>query len=151
MEYLIGGALAVATAAFATVVGFDRSRAFYPVLLIMIASYYALFAVMGASLPALWPELLIIGGFVAVSVLGFKTSPWLVVAGLLGHGALDAAHSVLIDNPGVPEWWPPFCAAFDVVVAGCLAMRMWRGKALLAFPAAHGERQERVLDCGTAE
>ena len=149
MEYLIGGVLAVAMAAFATVVGFDRSRAFYPVVLIMIASYYALFAVMGGSLVALWPELLIIGGFVAVSVLGFKVSPWLVVAGLLGHGALDAVHSALIDNPGVPEWWPSFCAAFDAVVAGYLAMRMWRGEALLAFPAGHGERQERVLDCST--
>lgn len=150
MDYLIGGALAVATAVFATVVGFDRSRAFYPVVLIIVATYYALFAVMGGSRSVLWPELLIIGGFVAVSVLGFKTSLWFVVAGLLGHGALDAVHSALIDNPGVPEWWPSFCAAFDVVVAGCLAMRMWRGKALLAFPAAHGE-QERVLDCGTPE
>ena len=151
MEYLIGGALAVATAAFATVVGFDQSRAFYPVVLITIASYYALFAVMGASLSALWPELLIIGGFVAVSVLGFRTSLWLVVAGLLGHGVLDAVHSALIDNPGVPEWWPPFCAAFDVVVAGYLAMRMWRAKALLTSPAAHGERRERALNCSTPE
>lgn len=151
MEYLIGGALAVATVVFATVVGFDRSRGFYPVVLIIIASYYALFAVMGGSLSALWPELLVVGSFVAVSVLGFKTSLWLVVAGLLGHGALNAVHSVLIDNPGVPEWWPPFCAAFDIVAAGYLSMRTRRGETLLGVPAARLERQERNLYCSTAK
>ena len=49
MEYLIGVILTLAVAAFALVVGFDRERAFYPTVLIVIASYYALFAVMGAS------------------------------------------------------------------------------------------------------
>ena len=45
MEYLIGVILTLAVAAFATVVGFDRERAFYATVLIVIASYYALFAV----------------------------------------------------------------------------------------------------------
>jgi hypothetical protein len=49
MEYLVGVILTLAVAAFAFVVGFDRERAFYPTVLIVIASYYALFAVMGAS------------------------------------------------------------------------------------------------------
>jgi hypothetical protein len=49
MEYLIGVILTLAVAASAFVVGFDRERAFYPTVLIVIASYYALFAVMGAS------------------------------------------------------------------------------------------------------
>ena len=49
MEYLIGVILTLAVAAFAFVAGFDRERAFYPTVLIVIASYYALFAVMGAS------------------------------------------------------------------------------------------------------
>ena len=46
MEYLIGLILALAVAGFAAVLGFDRERVFYPTLLIVIASYYALFAVM---------------------------------------------------------------------------------------------------------
>ena len=139
MEYLIGGALAVATGAFATVVGFDRSRAFYPVVLIVIASYYALFAVMGGSLAVLGSELLIIGGFVALSIVGFKVSLWLVVAGLVGHGAFDAVHSLLIDNPGVPGWWPPFCAAFDIAAGGYLAMRMLQGEPLVQHPGTEGK------------
>jgi hypothetical protein len=49
MEYLIGLILALTVVGLAAVVGFDRERVFYPTLLIVIASYYALFAVMGAS------------------------------------------------------------------------------------------------------
>jgi hypothetical protein len=49
MEYLIGVMLSLAVVGLATVVGFDRDPTFYPTLLIVIASYYALFAVMGAS------------------------------------------------------------------------------------------------------
>ena len=49
MEYLIGVILTLAVAAFAAVIGFDRERAFYATVLIVIASYYALLAVMGGS------------------------------------------------------------------------------------------------------
>ena len=49
VEYLIGVALAAAVAGLATVVGFDRDRSFGPTILIVVASYYVLFAVMGGS------------------------------------------------------------------------------------------------------
>ena len=45
--------------AVATGLGLDRDRAFYPVVTIVIASYYALFAVMGASTHALILESLV--------------------------------------------------------------------------------------------
>jgi hypothetical protein len=49
MEYLIGLILSLVVAGFAIIVGFDRDRSFCPTVLIVIASYYVLFAVMGAS------------------------------------------------------------------------------------------------------
>jgi hypothetical protein len=49
MEYLTGLILSLAVAISAAIIGFDRERAFYPIVLIVIASYYVLFAVMGAS------------------------------------------------------------------------------------------------------
>ena len=49
MEYLIGAVLGVVVGVFARLSGFDRDRAFYPTAMIVIASYYSLFAVMGAS------------------------------------------------------------------------------------------------------
>ena len=71
MEYLIGVILTLAVAAFAAVIGFDRERAFYSTVLIVIASYYALF-VMGASTRTLIIESIVAGVFVLFAVLGFK-------------------------------------------------------------------------------
>ena len=42
MEYLIGLILSLAVAGSAAVIGFDRERAFYPTVLIVIASYYCI-------------------------------------------------------------------------------------------------------------
>jgi hypothetical protein len=124
MEYLIGVLLALGVGLFATVAGFDRERGFYPVVLMVIASYYALFAVMGGSTGALIAEAPILAAFVAAAVLGFKRSLWLVVAALAAHAVLDLVHPHLIANPGAPLWWPPFCLAYDLAAAGYLAVRL---------------------------
>ena len=80
MEYLIGVGLTVAVCAFATLVGFDRDRVFYPTLVTVIATYYILFAVIGSSRPALALESLTAGAFLALAVAGFKKNLWLIVA-----------------------------------------------------------------------
>src|SRR5262249_46807163 len=98
----------------ATFVRLDRDRAFYPTILVVIASYYALFAVMGGSSRALLVESAAISVFLLGAVVGFKRSLWFVVAGLAAHGVFDALHTRLITNPGVPVWWSPFCLAYDV-------------------------------------
>jgi hypothetical protein len=118
MAFLIGLILALAVAIFASAVGFDRNRAFYPTVLIVIASYYGLFAVMGGSVQALMVESAVVAGFVLVAVLGFKLNLWLVVAALCAHGIFDLVHGRLIRNPGVPVWWPMFCLSYDVAAAG---------------------------------
>ncbi len=66
MEYLIGVILSLAVAGSATVIGLDRERAFYPTVLIVIASYYVLFAVMGASRRTLVIEIVVASGFLFV-------------------------------------------------------------------------------------
>jgi hypothetical protein len=126
MEYLIGVILSLAVAGLAAVVGFDRERAFYPTVLIVIASYYVLFAAMGASRRTLIIELIVAGGFFLFAVLGFKRNYWLVVAALVGHGVFDFVHHFFIHNPGVPPWWRGFCLAFDVVLGALLAVRLIR-------------------------
>ena len=103
MEYLIGLILSLAVAGFAVVVGFDRERAFYPTVLIVVASYYVLFAAMGASGRILIIEIAVACGFLLVAVLGFRKNAWLVVAALIGHGIFDFVHRFFIDNPGVPH------------------------------------------------
>ena len=123
MEILIGALLALGVGGLSTLVGFDRDRAFYPVVLVVIASYYGLFAVMAGG-GALWPEAIGLAAFTAVAVIGFRTSLWLVAAALLAHGVFDLVHPHIIDNPGVPRWWPAFCLAFDVAAAVYLAVRL---------------------------
>ena len=121
MAYLVGIFLALTVSISATLVGLDRDRAFYPTLMIVIASYYGLFAVIGGSTPALIIESIVMAGFLLVSILGFRLNLWVLVGALFAHGIFDFVHSYLISNPGVPAWWPMFCLTYDVAAAGYLA------------------------------
>lgn len=126
--FLIGASLALAVGIMATWVGFDRDRAFYPAVMIVIASYYVLFAVMGGSSHSLLMECAVMAAFLIASIAGFKRTPWLLVAALAGHGVLDLVHPQLISNAGVPVWWPNFCLAYDLVAAGYLATLLIRAR-----------------------
>lgn len=123
MEYVIGITAAVGVGLFATVIGFDKERSFYPVVLIVIAALYLLFAVMAGSTESLLAESIPALAFVTMAAIGFrKKAPWLVVAGLALHGVFDFFHHAVIANPGVPVWWPGWCLAYDVVAAAYLAV-----------------------------
>ena len=126
MEYLIGLILSLVVAVFAIIVDFDRDRSFYPTVLIVIASYYVLFAVMGASERTLVIEIAAASVFLLFAVLGFRKNLWLVSAAIVGHGIFDFVHHLLIENPGVPRWWPGFCLVFDVIFSGSLAVHLMR-------------------------
>jgi len=121
---MIGLLLSLAVAGLAALIGFDRDRSFYPTVLMVIASYYVLFAMMGASQGTLWIEIAIACGFSLFAILGFKRSLWFVVAALVAHGSFDFVHHLFIENPGVPRWWPGFCLAFDGVLGAFLALRL---------------------------
>jgi hypothetical protein len=125
---LVGALLAFAVGLFATSTGLDRDRAFYPVVTIVIASYYALFAVMGASPHAVVLESLAGTVFLVTAVWSFKSPLWLVVAALPAHGIFDLGHSTVMSNPGVPSWWPQFCLTFDVTLAAYLAWLLRSGR-----------------------
>jgi hypothetical protein len=129
MSFLIGASLALGVGIFATRIGFDRDRAFYPAVMIVIASYYVLFAVMGGSAHSLLTECAVLAAFLLAAIAGFKRTLWLVVAALAAHGVLDFVHPQLVANPGVPVWWPDFCLAYDVVAAGYLAALLIRPRA----------------------
>src|SRR5438270_4867125 len=118
MEYFIGLILSLAVGVSATVIGLDRERAFYPTVLIVIASYYVLFAAMAASGRTLVIEIAVASGFLLLATIGYKRSLWLVAIGLVGHGVFDIVHQSVIENPGVPHWWPAFCLVFDVILGG---------------------------------
>ncbi len=136
MALLVGVILAFTIGVFATVTRLDRDRAFYPTVMIVIAALYALFAVIGGSTQALVLELLVGAIFIGAAVLGFRSSLWIVVVALAGHGLFDFVHGHFIPNPGVPAYWPAFCGAYDVVAAAYLAwlLKSGRGAAREARP-----------------
>jgi len=129
MPYLIGTVLALGVSVYATALGLDRDRAFYPTVLIVVAAYYVLFAAMGGSGRVMVIESVIMAVFVVAASLGFRRSLWLVVAGLAAHGVMDLFHQHLVANSGVPAWWPAFCMTYDVAAAGYLAWRLTRNPA----------------------
>ena len=127
MPYAIGIVLGLVTTLIGRTVGFDRDRAFYATILIVVGAYYVLFAAMGA------PHALIVetmGGllFLAVAIIGFRTNLWLIAAGLTAHGVFDSFHGRLVSNPGVPMWWPAFCMTIDVVLGVSLAWLLGSGR-----------------------
>jgi hypothetical protein len=124
MEYLVGILLGLATVVLAALIGFDRDRSFYSTVLIVVATYYVLFAAMGATRRILMLEIALACGFILFAVIGFKGNFWLVAAALVGHGIFDFVRPGFIANPGVPHWWPGFCMAFDVIFGGWLALRL---------------------------
>ena len=121
MEYAAGVTIAIAVGLFASLSGFDRERSFYSTVLVVVATYYLLFAALAGSTDAFLAETLPVLIFAAAAAIGFRRTLWIVVAGLALHGVFDGIHHALITNPGVPAWWPGFCLAFDVAAAVYLA------------------------------
>lgn len=132
MGILIGIILAIVVSIFATTVGFDRERSFYPITLIIIGVLYGFFAILADSTRALLIESIPGAIFVATAVAGYKKKLWWVVAGLIGHGIFDLAHPHLISNPGVPLWWPGFCLAYDVTAGLYLAFLLKQSRIRIA-------------------
>lgn len=127
MSYLIGIGVAVLVALLGRACGFDRERSFYPTVLIVVGSYYVLFAAIGGTASELWVEAAVMAAFVLIAVLGFRRNPWLVVAGLAAHGVFDHFHSSLVAITSAPAAWPAFCLAFDVSAAAYVAaLLLWR-------------------------
>jgi hypothetical protein len=132
---LAGAGLALSAGAIGAVTGLDRERSFYATMLMVVASYYCLFAVLGGGLSVLLWESAGLILFVAVAIGGFRSSMWIVVVALASHGLIDMIHGHVLDNAGVPSWWPAFCASFDITAAACLAVRINRAPNPLPFEA----------------
>ena len=125
IPFIAGVLLAVGIAAFGRVTRFEQDRSFYPTILIIIASYYILFAILGDSRHALFWESAVAVAFSAIGVFGSSRVPLLAGAVIAAHGLFDLVHPVIIPNPGVPSWWPLFCASVDVPL-GVWVMSLYR-------------------------
>ena len=88
----------------------------YAVGLILIAAVYIGFAVADGRRIVLVVECCVATLFVLLAAAGLTGPFWLLVAGYAGHGLKDLWQHRTQFVRGT-RWWPPFCAAVDVVVA----------------------------------
>lgn len=127
LALLAGSITASGVAIFAHLVGYDRDRSFYPVVLTVVGSLYILFAAMADAGSRIITEVAFFALFVVLAAIGFRRSLWIAALGLALHGAFDFIRDSYAHAPGAPEWWPAFCGAYDLVAAfGLVAIIMRR-------------------------
>ena len=124
MAAVAGVAMALGVGAAATVAGMDRDRALYPAVLVMIAGLYGLFGAIDGRPAVIAVEAAGMVPFVAAALFGFRRNLWIVAASLLCHGVYDFMHPHIVDDTGVPPWWPAFCLTYDAAAALYLAWRL---------------------------
>jgi hypothetical protein len=95
------------------------SATVYALRLVVIASVYVGFAVADGRPKVIAVESSVTFAFVVVAAAAVTGSPWLLVAGLAGHGLKDLwqHRSHFVANT---RWWPPFCMVVDWVVAAII-------------------------------
>ena len=102
------------------------SATVYALGLIVIAPVYIGFAVADGRPRVIAAEASVASIFVIVAAAAVTRSPWLLVAGLAGHGLKDMwqhRHHFVANT----RWWPPFCLVVDWVVAAIIAIEIAAG------------------------
>lgn len=110
----IGAVLAVAIALISRITNFARDRSYFAVILIVISTYYVLFACIANQ--GIFAEIIIASIFVIMALAGACRWPMLLGTGIFMHGVFDVVHGNIISNAGIPIWWPMFCASIDMVL-----------------------------------
>ncbi len=95
------------------------SATVYALGLAVIASVYVGFAVADGRAKVIAVESSVAFVFVVVAAAAVTGSPWLLVAGLAGHGLKDLwqHRTHFVANT---RWWPPFCMVVDWLVAAII-------------------------------
>jgi hypothetical protein len=96
----------------------DRATG-YALGLAVIASIYVGFAVADGRAKVIAVESGVAFAFLVVAAAAVTGSPWLLVAGMAGHGLKDLwqHRTHFVANT---RWWPPFCMVVDWVVAAII-------------------------------
>jgi hypothetical protein len=102
------------------------SATVYALGLAAIAAIYVGFAVSDGRVKIIAVESGVAFAFVLVAAAAVTGTPWLLVAGFVGHGLKDLwqHRTRFVANT---RWWPPFCLAVDFVVAAVIALEIAAG------------------------
>ena len=118
IEGIAGIAVGLATIALARIV--RGQRWMYSIGLVVLPTLYILFALRAGETALIAKEALygapfLIGGFL-FAFAGIRHSAAMVGVLWVLHGVYDVVHHRLFANPGVPDWYPVWCCAVDIVV-----------------------------------
>ncbi|MCG2590469.1 DUF6010 family protein [Rhodohalobacter sulfatireducens] len=127
-EILIGILVGLVIIISGKITKFDNDESFYPLILIFISLLYILFASIDQGFSVILVETLIAAFFISCAILGFKGSKLWIPIGYALHGFFDILHPNLLNNSGVPAWWPGFCLGIDEVIALYLIWKIYNKK-----------------------
>jgi hypothetical protein len=123
---LSGVAVGIAQAATPLALWWLDAATTYAIGLAVIAAIYLGFAVADGRPRVIAVETGMASFFIVIAIAAVTDSPWLLVAGLAGHGLKDLwqHRTHFVSNT---RWWPPFCMTIDWVVAAIIAVEISAG------------------------
>ena len=98
----------------------------HALMITLIAAVYIGFAVSDGRTRVIAVEVAVVVAFFTAAAAAVSVTPWLLVAIYLAHGAKDLWQHRTEFVHGT-RWWPPFCFAVDVAVAGIIASQILLG------------------------
>ncbi len=98
----------------------------HALMVTLIAAVYIGFAVSDGRTGVIAVESIVVAMFFIASTVAITSTPWLVVALYLAHGAKDLWQHRTQFVRGT-RWWPPFCFAIDMTVAGIVTAQLLLG------------------------
>lgn len=109
--------------------GVLRQRGTWAATIVAIAAFYVVFAIQSGDATDVVLHTVIAVGFQIASMIGARTSAWILASALLAHGIFDITVDLLQASPA-PDWWGSFCFGIDLVLAFGLGVLLLRGRTL---------------------
>ena len=112
--------LMIPTTAVTLLLPKERALDLFALLLFGIAAIYIGFAFADGNWTSVNIQSAAAVVFLIIAALGMWVSPLFLVAGYIGHGLWDYLHHIKIIKMRVVSWYPPFCVAYDWLVAALI-------------------------------
>ena len=121
-----GLGIGVAQAAIALSFWWVELSTVHALMIALIAAVYVGFAVSDGRTHVIAVECAVVVAFFTAAAIAVTVTPWSLVAIYLAHGTKDLWQHRHQFVQGT-RWWPPFCFAVDMAVAGVVAAQILLG------------------------